>query len=305
MAKTTRSRSAERLVDILVELHLNGVVNRSALMEKFKITERTVYRDLNALSPIVEHTGNGLYRLIHSSQSPGGQGLHHSLANFMNADSFFPERNAEFWQKLETRVDENHILILGNEAEHTVQRDIRRYLAKIEKSIKNHNVCQIVYKSKTRLINPYKLINKKNIWYLLATENGRLKSFSLSQISWFDIQTTTFIPEENARELLEKSLDPWVSEDTFAVKIFIKNNISHYFLRRDLLPEQELLEEQHGGVTLRCQAAHENQILPLLFYWLPNIQILEPSWLKEKLIRTLENYLAKESSAPNQVISIT
>ena len=103
MAKTTRSRSAERLVDILLELHLNGVVNRGALMEKFKITERTVYRDLNALSPIVEHTGNGLYRLIHSAQSPGGQGLHHTLANFLNADSFFPERNMEFWQKLETR----------------------------------------------------------------------------------------------------------------------------------------------------------------------------------------------------------
>lgn len=88
MAKTTRSRSAERLVDILVELHLNGVVNRSALMTKFKITERTVYRDLNALSPIVEHTGNGLYRLIHSAQSPGGQGLHHTLANLLNADNF-------------------------------------------------------------------------------------------------------------------------------------------------------------------------------------------------------------------------
>ena len=67
----------------------------------------------------------------------------------------------DFWQKLEARVDENHILILGNDAEHTVQRDIRRHLAKIEKSIKNHNVCQIVYKGKTRLINPYKLINKK------------------------------------------------------------------------------------------------------------------------------------------------
>lgn len=208
MAKTTRSRSAERLVDILLELHLNGVVNRGALMEKFKITERTVYRDLNALSPIVEHTGNGLYRLIHSAQSPGGQGLHHTLANFLNADSFFPERNMEFWQKLETRVDENHILILGNEAEHTVERDIRRHLTKIEKSIKNHNVCQIVYKGKTRLINPYKLINKKNIWYLQATENSRLKSFSLSQISWFDIQKTTFTPEENVLELLEKSLDP-------------------------------------------------------------------------------------------------
>ena len=51
-------------------------------------------------------------------------------------------------------------------------------------------------------------------------------------------------------------------------------------------------EEQHDGVTLRCQAAHENQILPLLFYWLPNIQILEPAWLKEKLVKTLEGYLA-------------
>ncbi|MDU3303966.1 MAG: WYL domain-containing protein, partial [Enterobacter ludwigii] len=104
--------------------------------------------------------------------------------------------------------------------------------------------------------------------------------------------------------LLEKSRDPWVSEDTFEVKIFIKDTISHYFMRRDLLPEQELVGEQHNGVTLRCQAAHENQILPLLFYWLPNIQILEPNWLKEKLLKTLENYLAVERTADNHVISI-
>ncbi|BBS35646.1 transcriptional regulator [Enterobacter cloacae] len=296
MANSTRSRSAERLVDILVELHLNGVVNRSALMEKFKITERTVYRDLNALSPIVEHTGNGLYRLIHTAQSTYGQGLHHTISNFLNADNFFPERNTDFWQKLESRVDENHILILGNDAEHTVQRDIRRHLSKIEKSIKNRNVCQIVYKGKTRLINPYKLINQKNIWYLQATENSRLKSFSLSQISWLDIQKSTFMPEEHVIELLEKRLDPWVSESTFEVKVFINRNISHYFQRRNLLPEQELLGEESGGVTLRCLAAHENQILPLLFYWLPNIQILEPVWLKEKFVKTLEAYLAQESA---------
>ncbi|NIF37887.1 WYL domain-containing protein [Enterobacter sp. Tr-810] len=296
MANATRSRSAERLVDILVELHLNGVVNRSALMEKFKITERTVYRDLNALSPIVEHTGNGQYRLIHSPQAPSGQGLHHTIANFLNADNFFPERNADFWQQLETRVDDNHILILGNNAEHTVKMDIRRHLPNIEKSIKNCNVCQIVYKGKTRLINPYKLINKKNIWYLQATENSRLKSFSLSQISWFDIHSATFTPEESTLALLEKSPGPWASEDTFEVKIFINNNISHYFRRRNLLPEQELIAEQHSGTTLRCQAAHENQILPLIFYWLPDIQVLEPQWLKDKLLDTLEGYLAKETA---------
>ena len=88
------------------------------------------------------------------------------------------------------------------------------------------------------------------------------------------------------------------------MKIFIKDNISHYFLRRDLLPAQELLEEQHDGVMLRCQAAHENQILPLLFYWLPNIQIPEPARLKEKLVKTLEGY-GGERSHGNRVICIT
>ncbi len=296
MANSTRSRSAERLVDILVELHLNGVVNRSTLMEKFKITERTVYRDLNALSPIVEHTGNGQYRLIHSAPSPGGQHLHHTIANFLNLDTFIPERDAQFWQELESRVDDNHILILSGEAENKVSDNIKRYLPKIEKSIKNRNDCQIHYKDKTRRINPYKLINKKNIWYLQATENSRLKSFSLSQISWLDIQSTTFTPEESAVELLEKHLDPWVSPDTFEVKIFINGNISHYFTRRNLLPEQEVIGVHNEGVTLRCQAAHENQILPLIFYWLPNIQVLEPAWLKDKLFGTLESYLAEGSA---------
>lgn len=291
MTTPARSRSAERLVDILMELHLNGVVARHDLMQKYKITERTVYRDLNALSPIVQHTGNGLYRLIHAPQNSGGQGLHNAVANLLNADSYFPDRGTAFWQSLEARVEENHILILNNDAEHSVQNDIRRHLAAIEKSIKERHVCQIVYKDKTRLVNPYKLINKKNIWYLQATENGRLKSFSLSQISWLDIQKETFSPDSDTTELLEKNLDPWVSEDTFEVKIFTNHIISHYFTRRDLLPEQEVVEESEDGVTIRCQAAHENQILPLIFYWLPNIQVLEPQWLRDKLFDTLEGYM--------------
>jgi predicted DNA-binding transcriptional regulator YafY len=114
----------------------------------------------------------------------------------------------------------------------------------------------------------------------------------LSLIKWLDIQNITFSPEEHAVALLEKNLSPWVSEETFEVKIFINHNISHYFRRRNLLPQQEILEDHERGATIRCLAAHENQILPLIFYWLPNIQVLEPAWLKEKMVETLENYLA-------------
>lgn len=68
MAPSPRSRSAERLVEIIIALHRNGSVNRRDLMQKFGITERTVYRDLQALSPIIEHDGKGRYQLLPAYQ---------------------------------------------------------------------------------------------------------------------------------------------------------------------------------------------------------------------------------------------
>jgi len=292
MTIPTRSRSAERLVDILLELHLHGVVSRQALMHKFNITERTVYRDLNALSPIVERCGDGQYRLIHARPGHAEPGLHHVIANFLNVDDFFPETGRDFWDKLESRVEDNHIMIFGNDAERTGPKDIHSLLAGFEKAIKGQQVCHILYKGKSRQINPYKVINKKNIWYLQATEEKRLKSFSLSLVQWLDIRSETFTPDNDILELLEKNRDPWVSEETFEVEVFIPTHIAHYFKRRDLLPGQEILAEDKQGITLRCHAAHENQILPLLFYWLPNIQVLEPDWIKQRFVGTLENYLA-------------
>ncbi len=41
MADSARNRSAERLIDILVELQNYGVVSRHNLMKKYNITERT------------------------------------------------------------------------------------------------------------------------------------------------------------------------------------------------------------------------------------------------------------------------
>jgi hypothetical protein len=28
-----------------------------------------------------------------------------------------------------------------------------------------------------------------------------------------------------------------------------------------------------------------------IFYWLPNIEVLEPTWLKDKVMNALQNYL--------------
>lgn len=298
MATSGKSRSAERLVDILITLHMHGVVDRQALMKKFNITERTVYRDLNTLTPIVEHCGEGKYRLIEGSDNRSGRSLHHSLATLLNADSYFPERGIDFWQHLDGRLAEKNIIIGPNSTEHSVADDMRRYLHIIEKAIQKRSVCLLTYKDKSRIIHPYQLLNKKNIWYLQATENGKLKSFALSQISWFESKPQTFTLSNRTLALLENTPDPWLSEHNFSVTLFVNHQVSNYLKRRDLLPSQRIIHEDERGITLTCQASHENQIIPLIFYWLPNIEVLEPDWLKSKVVDTLQGYISAVGAAP-------
>ncbi|ENZ4931645.1 hypothetical protein RPE76_21240, partial [Escherichia coli] len=122
MADSTRNRSAERLIDILVELQNYGVVSRHNLMKKYNITERTAYRDLNMLSPFIEACGDGKYRLISArAGNQSKESLHKSLARLLDTDAIFPERDEGFWQKLENRATEKHIRVQFHNPEHTME----------------------------------------------------------------------------------------------------------------------------------------------------------------------------------------
>ncbi|EKG7080248.1 WYL domain-containing protein, partial [Escherichia coli] len=188
-----------------------------------------------------------------------------------------------------------HIRVQFHNPEHTIRDDLRKYLDVLEKAICNSNVCQIAYAGKTRIVHPYKLTNQRSIWYLLATEENKLKSFSLAKIKWLDIKKEKFAKSDEIQSLVSESCDPWVSDKTFDVVLFIHSNIAHYFLRRDLLPYQQLLHKHDNGITLSCKAAHKNQIIPLILYWLPNVEIIEPVWLKEAVLTMLGKYLTAEN----------
>ncbi|EOF7607336.1 HTH domain-containing protein, partial [Citrobacter freundii] len=128
MADSARSCSAERLVDILIELQTCGVVNRYQLMKKFNITERTVYRDLNMLSSFIEGCGGGEYRLIPiRAQNNSAYALHDPLAKLLDADAVFPDRDEDFWLSLEKRAAEQHVRVQFGRPEHSVRNDLRKY----------------------------------------------------------------------------------------------------------------------------------------------------------------------------------
>jgi len=54
-----RQSIGSRMISIIIELHQSGATDTIALKEKFNVSERTIYRDLNRLEPMIIKTSRG------------------------------------------------------------------------------------------------------------------------------------------------------------------------------------------------------------------------------------------------------
>ena len=58
---------------------------------------------------------------------------------------------------------------------------------KLSIAILSHHKISFEYKGRIRILEPYKIIHKQGIWYLLATELKKLKYFTLHHIQNLEI----------------------------------------------------------------------------------------------------------------------
>jgi len=79
------------------------------------------------------------------------------------------------------------------------------------------------------------------------------------------------------------------------VVVRIDKCVADYFLRRELLPQQKMLEEEEHHLLFSCQIAYEDEILRLVRYWIPHIHIVTPTSLEQRLKEELAGYLTSFS----------
>jgi len=83
--------------------------------------------------------------------------------------------------------------------------------ATLEQAILKHQHINFIYSSQRNtnkrysLIEPYKLINHKGIWYLAAWDVDRLKSFSVSKLEALQAQPSHFMPRPQIDQELAAS----------------------------------------------------------------------------------------------------
>lgn len=290
MATTEHETLAYRLASTLLKLNQDDFVTRQELADQFGVSQRTIYRDLNRLGSVIESLPDGRYRLAPEYRGKLRPKDLEVFARLAGVEGLFPHSSPRFLLALLDTLSQSSFLVRGHHYEKLKPHDVQ--FQQLDNVIRDRKRCILTYADKRRTLDPYRLVNSKGIWYLVATDAGTLKSFALSRISQLQVSDETFEPRADVHGRIEDEDDVWFSEEKTEVLLNIAPQVAYYFQRRKLLPQQVIDKElENGGLIVSSRISDENQILPLVRYWIPHVRILEPGWLRETLEREIRVYL--------------
>jgi len=279
-----------RLVEILRMFNDGERLSVKALAKEFCVSERTIQRDLNhRLSYLPIEKNDGYYSLAKYCLGELSFNDIKQFATFSGIRELYPElSNQLIVDRLNKHINKT-MKVQGHKYENLSHR-VEDFNC-IGSAIVTYKKIQFHYKDKVRVVDPYKLNNLNGIWYLVGVEDGMLKNFSFSSISDLVVTEETFKEDKEIVKNIEEHKGTWFTQNHIEVILEVDASVAHYFLRRDLLPNQATLEQTDEGLILSTQVAYEEEILKIVRYWIPHIRITSPAYLQEKLEKTLKNYL--------------
>ncbi|WP_245619704.1 helix-turn-helix transcriptional regulator [Methylomicrobium agile] len=296
MAPTHRSSShdkiATRLADILIRLNNGEKLDPHSLAEHFGVTLRTIQRDLLERLAFLPLTKDGhCFVLEPYYLGKLTTGDIHRFAALSGVKDLFPDLDDPFLRELfDSRINQAY-LVKGHQYEDLSDKtDEFRHL---EQAINQCRLIHFSYKDKTYTgIQPYKLVNHNGIWYLATVHDRQLKAFCFSQLKALQFDEHRFEPDAETLAVIEQEDGIWYNQDKREVVLKVDAGVAHYFKRRNLLPRQTIDKElEDGSLIVSSLVAHDNQILPLIKFWVPNVWIISPDELRQTLLQILGEYV--------------
>jgi len=289
---------------ILNELN-NGPVKTKKIAEELNCSVRSVQRYMNEISlnfPIVYDKKDSTY-FFQEGYSLEKMKLTNkeasllilinrfvkSLKNKAIINTFKNLKNRVF----ETKIEDVFYIKFSDNQEYK-QTEITN---KLEQFIKNKECISMKYEGNPKILwnlKPVKIAYFDGFWYLLCIGiNDKIIKFSIHKILSVESIGETFKPIKNLNKLLDESLNVWFDpQKSISVKLKISKDVSSYFKQKNFFSEQKIEKEnKDGSLIITCKAAMEQEILPIIFRWIPHITILEPVSLAQKYKKIIDEYL--------------
>jgi predicted DNA-binding transcriptional regulator YafY len=148
---------------------------------------------------------------------------------------------------------------------------------------------------KELLLKPLKIANYEGFWYLVALDarNDVLKKYYLKNIKNITVLETIFENDAKLDDLLDNSISIWFDHtvEPYKVTLNISKEIAKYFQRKPISKTQKV-ESLYvdGSMDISIEITNDNEIIPVVKYWLPHIKVLEPSRISRQIEEDLLLY---------------
>lgn len=310
-----------RLFKILYYLLDKGRATAPELADRFEVSVRTIYRDIDALSgagvPVYTETGRngGIYLMDHfvldrmvltdrekmeilsALQSTGAVGNEGGKSVFEKLSALF-QMQSENWYEVDfSRWGDSN-------------RDNEKFEL-LKKAILSHRRVRILYagtsqRKTLRIIEPLKLLYKSRAWYLKAwcTEKEGFRLFKLNRILEWELQEENFTPmpfpeledgsSADSEPLLDEagrgdlnrpapaSLPPWI------ILSFPHEMAYRVYDEFDI---SQIEEQRDGCLRVTTQMPMDEWLIAFLLSFGYQVEVIEPAYLRAILAeRALKIY---------------
>ncbi len=143
-------------------------------------------------------------------------------------------------------------------------------------------------------VHPIKIVIFNGFWYLLAEHKNVYKKFYLKEIRNCNMEGETFHVDPKIIDRLEESVNVWFdpAAEPYEVTLWIDPDSVVFFERKPISKTQKLYKKPDGSAELIVKITDEDEILPVIKFYLPTIRILEPEGLRKHFESMLEKYLS-------------
>lgn len=292
-----------RLAQMLVKLNQGEKLDPQALADEFGVNLRTIQRDLNvrfAYLPLAKTEGR--YHLDPTFLGKLNTRDIERFAGLAGVSGLFPSLSDDFLRDIFDARIQSALLVKGHHYENLAGKEASFSQLELAIVSRRHITFDYIREDGAKsyaTIAAFKLMNNKGIWYLVARDGDKLKTFSFAKIDGLRLLDTQFDPDPEIDKKLAQEDGVWLGGESKEIVLKIASNVAGYFKRRRLIANQVIEKElEDGGLIISAKVGHPNQVLPIVRYWIPHIRIISPEGLQGEMERELATYLGRVGDSP-------
>jgi predicted DNA-binding transcriptional regulator YafY len=306
----------DRLLSIIVILLNNDRISAGYLAEKYEVSRRTIYRDIDAINlsgiPIISYPGNAGGFGIMENYKIDRQVL--TLKDMVSIITALKGINAALEDKeLDSAINKITSLIPKDKTEylelqsgHIVfdilpwrHRKSRKDMLKIiNNSIIRSTLLNIDYlntkgEKSSRIIEPMTLLFKGYSWYLFAfcSLKNDYRVFRISRIKLLAVLDKEFIRRKKSYlDVLENENKG--SNETEIIKLKFKKR--QRVTIEDYFDENSIQDLDTGDLIVKMQVLKgDTWIYKMILGYGDDVEVLEPEYMRKKIKNILKNIIEK------------